>query len=212
MNPRNDNHKDYFFCISKRSMSLVSAGLLLTFFSIFMTGYVWGKRIALEDVLRAVEQKTFADQISGSLYALSCSSAEAKRENPVEDEPVEVQIIEDQVRESVTEEPCDNRVQENNSMPHGENNNEISDKIAESYCAQLIGFGSNKAAQQFVMRLKNDGIEAITKERISIGNRNKKRVWYQVITQSYTNKEDLERLVAYITKKERLNGVQIVSC
>ena len=64
----------------------------------------------------------------------------------------------------------------------------------------------------FMVILKDNPLKVLIKERISTGIHGKKKVWYQVITQQYTDKEELEQLVAHVVKKEHLSGVQIVAC
>lgn len=226
----NDNHNQNFFCTSKRSMSLISAALVLIFFLTFMTGYIWGKRVALEDVLKAVEQKTFADQISGSLYALSAHDFEVKKEDISETGAVVVSVAPEEF------------AQNNNGMPEVEGlvqpveaspvvlSSEKNEKEAvalsllssaesskrenksEKYYAPLIGFGSKKAANKFVALLEGNPLKVVIKEHISIGSNGKKRAWYQVVTQQYTNKEELEQLVAHVVKKEHLSGVSVLVC
>ncbi len=216
-----DNHNQKFFCTSKRSMSLISAALVLIFFLTFMTGYVWGKRVALEDVLKAVEQKTFADQISGSLYALSSHDFEVKKEDLVDSEPVVVSAVVEEVAENTLEKNAldstldsQNVSQEKNiialnPLPDPEKAKEVN---GNKYYAPLIGFGSKKAADKFVALLKDNPLEVAIKERTSTGLHGKKKVWYQVVTQQYTDKEELENLVAHVVKKEHLSGVQVVAC
>lgn len=219
-----DNHNQKFFCTSKRSMSLISAALVLIFFLTFMTGYVWGKRVALEDVLKAVEQKTFADQISGSLYALSSHDFEVKKEDLVDSEPVVVSAVVEEVAQNNNELLKNNDLevaldsqnisQEKNlialnPLPDSQKAKEVS---GNKYYAPLIGFGSKKAADKFVALLKDNPLEVAIKERTSTGLHGKKKVWYQVVTQQYTDKEELENLVAHVVKKEHLSGVQVVAC
>lgn len=64
-----------------------------------MTGYVWGKRVALEDILKAVEQKTFADQISGSIYALSSHDFEVRKEDLSDSDVVVVSAAVEEVNQ-----------------------------------------------------------------------------------------------------------------
>jgi hypothetical protein len=235
-----DNHDQDYFCISKRSMSLISAGFMVAFFLVFMVGYVWGKRVALEDVLKAVEQKTFADQISGSLYGLSAHDLDVKKEESVETDSIIVTAINENVSNETASEVQDTiHSDQQHHQPEialvAQNNQKHDDVLLSNaaktivsdnkmvvandnterenhYYAQLIGFGSKKAAEQFVERLKNNALEIAIKERVSTGARGKKRVWYQVVTQQYTDKEELERLVAHVIKKEHLSGVQIATC
>lgn len=217
----NDNHNQKFFCTSKRSMSLISAALVLIFFLAFMTGYVWGKRVALEDILKALEQKTFADQISGSLYALSSHDFEVKKEDLVDSDLVVVSsVVEEGAQNALEKNTLDSALvvedisQEKNiialnPLPESENAKEVN---GNRYYAPLIGFSSKKAADKFVALLKYSPLEVSIKERTSAGIHGKKKVWYQVVTQQYTDKEELESLVAHVVKKEHLSGVRVLAC
>ena len=181
-------------------MCLTAAGLCIIFFLIFMTGYVWGKRVALEDVLKAIEQKTFADQISGSLYALSCAR-DIKKEEPLEQEAVVINMAENQLPESEEavskEEPQDEAFQaiesakEQPSMIEIINVQENPSDVSQSdrrdnhcYYAQLIGFGSKKAAEQFVARLKTCDAQGIVRERTSTGAHGKKKFGTKLLHRS----------------------------
>lgn len=216
-----ENHNQKFFCTSKRSMSIISAALVLILFLTFMTGYVWGKRVALEDILKAVEQKTFADQISGSIYALSSHDFEVKKEDLSDSDVVVVSAA----VEEVNQRPLDRNALDNdlvaqdisqkensvalNALPESETAKQLSEN---KYYAPLIGFGSKKAADKFVALLKDNPLRVAIKERTSTGLYGKKKVWYQVVTQQYTDKEELENLVAHVVKKEHLSGVVVVAC
>lgn len=208
-----NEHRNDFLCISKRLMSIISAVLLLILFFAFMTGYVWGKRVALEDILRTVEEKTFADQISGSLYSLAGSHGnDSDKKQELDVDSVVVQGVDDS-KKSFT----DTLIAESTVIASDENkkNDPIDDAIVENdargYYAQLIGFNSKKAANQFVNRISNTQLVSFVKERFSKNIHGKKKVWYQVVTQRYENKEELERLVAHITKREHLSGVHIIT-
>lgn len=206
-----NEHQNDFLCISKRSMSALSAGLLLILFFVFMTGYVWGKRIALEDVLKIVEEKTFADQISGSLYSLAGSSEEDKKVTLLAN-PVTVQVIDDNTEASVDTLAHEDLINKHNDDKKNDVTNDVADeKNKHGYYAQLIGFNSKKAAEQFVNRINSTEFASFVKERFSKNIHGKKKFWYQVVTQRYENKKELERLIAHITKKERLSGVRIVA-
>lgn len=214
-----NDHENDFFCISKRLMSLISAGFLLVLFFVFMTGYVWGKRVALEDILKTVEQKTFADQISGSLYTLAGTNSDIKKEDSdqkqTEVDPVIIHVVENKTDEATAQsfkevyeksEAQSVAIAEKFTEESKERNPDV-----QNYYAQLIGFNSKKAADQWADRIKHLGLEPIVKERISKNAYGKRKSWYQVVTQRYTNKEELERLVAHITKKEHLSGVHIIA-
>jgi hypothetical protein len=77
---------------------------------------------------------------------------------------------------------------------------------------QLIGFGTEKAAQKFVQKLALKNIETFVKKRISKTAKGRTVYWYQVVTPPYDNKETLTLLVNKLAKEERLSGIYIGSC
>ena len=79
------------------------------------------------------------------------------------------------------------------------------------YYAQLVGFSSQQAAQQFVKKLATRDITAHIKQRPSKTAKGRTVYWYQVITESFTNKEELLKLVDTIKHREKLHDVRIIT-
>jgi septal ring-binding cell division protein DamX len=80
------------------------------------------------------------------------------------------------------------------------------------YFAQLAGFGTARAAQQFAQRLLRKEIQVVVKKRQSRSARGKFVSWYQVVTEKFDDRDQLEALVQRLEKEEKLKGVHIVSC
>jgi cell division protein FtsN len=80
------------------------------------------------------------------------------------------------------------------------------------YYAQLIGFGTEKAAEQFVKRLASNGVTTEIKKRVSKTVKGRTSYWYQVVTTAYANKDDLSRIVDKLVKEEKLKDVCIRTC
>lgn len=80
------------------------------------------------------------------------------------------------------------------------------------YKAQLIGFGTMRAAHQFADRLQQKNLPVRVQERHSKTAQGKEVIWYQVITELFDNKEELTAFVERIQKEERLKDIRIVSC
>jgi uncharacterized protein YaaN involved in tellurite resistance len=80
------------------------------------------------------------------------------------------------------------------------------------YKAQLIGFGTSRAAQQFADRLQNKNMPVRVDERHSKTAQGKKIIWYQVTTEPFNDKQELLTFVEKIKKEERLKDIRIVSC
>ena len=81
-----------------------------------------------------------------------------------------------------------------------------------TYYAQLIGFGTQKAADNFVKKLERKGIQAKVHTRQSKSARGKNYYWYQVVTELYDNKNELEIVVNCIKNDEKIHDVRIVTC
>jgi len=82
----------------------------------------------------------------------------------------------------------------------------------QRYYAQLIGFGTEKAAQLFVKKLLAKGIETEVKKRVSKTVKGHTSYWYQVVTAAYSNKNDLSAVVDRLAKEENIKGACIRSC
>jgi len=84
--------------------------------------------------------------------------------------------------------------------------------VSMRYYAQLIGFGTEKAAHLFVKKLAAKGIETEIKKRVSKTVKGRTSYWYQVVTTTYTNKDDLSELVSRISKEENIKDASIRVC
>lgn len=80
------------------------------------------------------------------------------------------------------------------------------------YKAQLIGFGTMRAAHQFVDRLQQKNLPVRVQERHSKTAQGKEVIWYQVTTELFNDKQELMAFVERIQKEERLKDIRIVSC
>lgn len=80
------------------------------------------------------------------------------------------------------------------------------------YKAQLIGFGTLRAAHQFVDRLQQKNMPVRVQERHSKTAQGKEVIWYQVTTELFNDKQELMTFVERIKKEERLKDIRIVSC
>ncbi len=82
----------------------------------------------------------------------------------------------------------------------------------KQHYAQLIGFGTPRAADRFVDRLQQKNIPVKVVERHSKTAQGKEIIWYQVVTERFSKKDDLIVFTQKIKKEERLNDIRIVSC
>jgi hypothetical protein len=82
-----------------------------------------------------------------------------------------------------------------------------------AYYAPLAGYGSEQEAQKLVNRLAHHRIDThIKKRQGKTMKKNKAVVWYQVVTDTYTNKADLVAMVDTIKNVAHIKDIQILSC
>lgn len=187
--------------IPNRQLSIVASGALALLFFVFIGGYFLGKNQVVEPFVARVEQDSFADQIYSSLCALSQQEAAS---------PSAKQIEIAEARNACEAETIPIPPAPLTVSPKIEN--ESIAVLAKEWYAQLIGYGKKQSALDFVSRLQKRGITVTMKTRISSTAKGKKRQWYQVVTESYTDRAALQALVDRVTHEEKLKGVQIRSC
>lgn len=182
--------------VPNRQLSFIIAGLLFLFFTIFMTGYFWGKKSALESFATQIEQDAFADQVYTSVIATSSIGLHSEQPEAhgtllmTEAAIVETSSLgnEEVVVENVPQISC------------------------PRYYAQLIGFGTEKAAHLFVKKLASKGIDTEVKKRTSESAKGRISHWYQVVTNAYADKNELLQLVDRIAKEENIKDTNIRTC
>jgi cell division protein FtsN len=193
MNKWENNDQGLF--IPNRQLSFIVALLLLLAFSLFMIGYFLGKKKAVEPFVHNIQQEAFADQV----YTTMLSSAHIQK--PIKNNDIEL-INHDINEQNVVVAPVAQIISDNM----------LQDIQEQHYYAQLIGFGTEKAAQLFVKKLATKGIETEVKKRISKTAKGQTSYWYQVITAPYANKNDLSAIVDKLIKEENIKGVCICNC
>lgn len=181
--------------VPNRQLSIVVALLLFFAFSIFMTGYFLGKKKAIEQFTEKIQQEAVADHIYTTVLTTT------PNENVTSDMLL-VTSLDDNVATSSLMSTIEVDVVAQEQT------------IAENhrYYAQLIGFGTEKAAQLFVQKLAKKGIETEVKKHVSKTAKGNTSYWYQVVTAPYNNKDDLSVLVDKLAKEENIKGACIRIC
>lgn len=178
-----------------------------------------------------LEQESFGDQIYSSMCSM-CETGDVEEGNEQEEasdsgEPqIQSDTIENKVEQSTEENSTE--VASNDTAyevpatalvllqagTHGAAQKiELEEDEQEAeYFAQLVGFGTAHAAQQFVQRLSRKEIPVMVRKRQSRTARGRFITWYQVVTEKYSDRAELDRLVQRLKKEEKLNDVQIVTC
>lgn len=183
--------------VPNRQLSVIVALFLLLAFSIFMTGYFLGKKKAVEQFTERMQQDAFADQI----YTTVLSTAQEDQQ-PVACNNLLVTHAQDDIIQSPL--MSHNTIDAVDSLSFQEE--------TQRYYAQLIGFGTEKAAQLFVKKLSAKGIETEVKKRVSKTVKGHTSYWYQVVTAAYSNKNDLMSVVDRLAKEENIKDACIRNC
>jgi hypothetical protein len=197
METNSDKNKLVF---ETRQASWIIAGLLFLGVIIFISGYMIGKKRAMQEFAHTVVNDSFVDQAQHSLYSMygqSLSNEEEKPEPQAEDAITSLMSDESVAKEepeAVEVAPAPKPV--------------VPDMV---YYAKLIGFGSKPYAENFIKRVTSLGIPAILETRVSKNKKGKTITWFQVVTQKYDSKQELERIVSIVKRAENLKDIQILS-
>lgn len=213
--------------ISKRQASMMMASMLLFCLFVFIVGFFLGKRSAIDDFSDKMGKQALHDQIDFLLTTQSLQSSQ--QDEPTDhqttsefssasfDQPFDNPIIQLKPQDNYT--PNDNHLVKVDpiialpaDMSHSENVDQIEkDVVSKSKLqyAQLIGFGTKKAAQGFVARLKKHNVPVILKTVMSKTASGKERVWYQAITPTYGSLQELQEQVAKVKRLEHIRDTDI---
>jgi hypothetical protein len=83
---------------------------------------------------------------------------------------------------------------------------------SEQFYAQVALYDSRAKAESLVADLKATNIITYIKERSFSNRGGEKQIWYQVVTEHFDNKADLENLVTIVAKQEQLQDICFISC
>jgi hypothetical protein len=192
----NTNENSNGFFITKRQASAFTTITLLLLVGALIVGYFWGQKSAIKEFTNKVMEDSFADQVSHSFYSLTGGSSEKNDEGADLQSNSELQKIE----------------QDGENEPNAQAQSEDQRvKPIKTFYAELVGFGSMKAANQFVNKMQKKGYNILIRQRISKTSRGKKVSWYQAVTQNFDDMSKLKDLIERIKSSEKLYGVKIVA-
>lgn len=197
--------------LKNRHISFVVSGLLFVSFCVFMGGYFWGQKNAVESFTNKIGQESFSDQIYSSVCSL-CDNGDIESNGEAEEgeEAASANACEQ-------EKPADIVAQaEGANGSQEEKNDAVAESEVESaqsqYYAQLVGFGTAHAAQQFVQRLARKDITVLVKKRTSRTARGRFIAWYQVVSEKFDDKNELMQFVGKLKIEEKLKDIQVIAC
>ncbi len=186
------------------------ASLLMVCLFVFIIGFFLGKRTTLDDFSAKTTQDSLHDQIDFLLTTQSLASLQQDDdavENPAPEKQEDVNPINTQVIVPALTTPSTQPVAlDKPAVKNSENS-----KFPAYAC--LIGFGTKKAAQIFVDRLKKRNVTIVLKTMISKTPSGKTRTWYQAVTPTYDSFEELQAHIDKVLEYERIRpqDIKIVS-
>jgi hypothetical protein len=201
--PTKENESINVSLSNRQASLLLAAGLLVLFFS-FITGYFWGKQNAVSQFCMSVEQSSFADRIYTSMCEISETEVPTTSDTvAANDEQTNEVVAEPEIQKSVEQEA------ETAPLVASVDQAVVAQPTIFHY-AQLAGYGTPQQAEKFAQKLRKKGLPVKVETRKSKSSKGKTKSWYQVVTTNFTDKKELETLVARISKEEKLSGVRIV--
>ena len=188
LTPRHSPDSGSTHAISYGQLRALLASCAFLILVSFAAGYFWGVGSSVEQLSTQLDQEAFSDQISASLMPMQTEETE---EDDEQGEPLLDEIADQEVA-----------IEEEGQQVSAEH----------TYHAQLAGFGNKESAQRFAQKLIKKKIPVIVNAVHTKTNRGKSITWYQVVTESYSTKEELVALVEQLKETERLKDPQIVYC
>lgn len=174
---RDDNKAEKNISLNQRQISYIAAAFLLGSFFVFMAGYYWGKRYALEPITEQLVSDALADKIYCSLCADEAFKEEHKGEQTLaqSEEPKKVSDIE----------PKSVRLQEG------------------GYYAQVARFSSKEDANTRTKKLASFGLHVQVREEPSRSTNNIEKKLYLVCTDFYPSRQELMDTLRPLARRAR---------
>jgi hypothetical protein len=209
--------------IPNKQVSWLVATLIGIAFVCFALGYFWGHRRALERFVAKIEEESFADRINYALYTMNDRDMSEFEQDPEDTNgtaPIEEvsngddqeEVIEEQEMssdESTTKKESE-KVQEPASQCIQNNTPEEIASSTTVFVAPLAGFGTLHAATDFLKRVQLIDPASVIEKKVSKTSKKRSITWYQVITGEFDTKEDLEKFLSVIKKREHIKNIEIM--
>ena len=202
--------------IPNRQLSLAVSGCIAMLFLSFMTGYFFGGQHAAQDFMHQVNHVSFNDQMSASLCALTKECAmvndngndSSTNSNTIDDDASFQECVRDNAHDLSDHSLIKVELKEDVlSVPALDIK-----KSEKRFYAQLIGFGTQQAAQRFAKKLESRHIPVEINKHSSRTAKGKTINWYQVVTVPYEDKQQLLSIVDAIQKTEKIQDIRIIGC
>lgn len=217
--PSADQSTQEGIMIPARYAGLLVASVVVILVSIFMGGYFLGKKHALEETFcRSTERDSLADQI----FVALCGAADSKDAHQSTNTDELDEVVEEQETTVLVAGDSTAMAQSSNissdaptiTPEEASEQPDLSSSENKTPCyAELIGFGSLSGAERFAERVRTKNhIPVSVKKRTSKTAKGRTVTWYQVVTGSYAEEQELVALVNIVKQQERLSDVRIVHC
>lgn len=202
--------------IPNRQVSWLLSFVLLFGFLTFISGYFWGQRKAIERFVNKVEEESFADRISYSLYTMNDRDASEFEAPDAENGTNEIEKNTEELTEQVpvvvvqAEENKLSVIQNTEKEPSKAAMQEDKKEERNIFVAPLAGFGTLHAASSFARRVRKFEPKVKVKTRISTTPKGKKITWYQAVTGEFKDREELERILGQVKTAEHIKDIKII--
>lgn len=207
--------------IPNRQVSLIASGIFITLFLSFVAGYFWGHRRAIQRFVAKVEEESFADRINYALYTMNdrdVSEFEQETEDTngsaLGNEDATLTVPEESEDASEEQESTDDSASKQESSPKHSDNKKIDPNFEKKemvvFVAPLAGFGTLHAATEFIKRVQLIDPSSVVEKRTSKTARGRTVVWYQAMTGEFGAREDLQKFLSVIQKREHIKDIKIV--
>lgn len=197
----------HYLCMPKRHVARLSSAAIIMGILTFVLGYYIGKRNAARELVLEMQQDLLAPRNHPLLTSLH-DLPQPTPDNDVVFESDKKEHHEPSSEQASTKKEEHIHLQEQHTLVDG------------PWKALMAGFGSHKAAVKCAQRLKRAGMDAVVVKRESKREStsrekqqaldNKTITWYQVVSQPFNCKQDLEKLVTMVSHKEKIVGAQII--
>jgi|SRR5579872_3515855 len=193
--------------VTLRHVSWLSAGFIMLSFLGFMAGYFLGQKKIIEQFSTKLEQDSLSDKISSSLCSLydikseaeDSESGESEAEESNGSDPVAVAATHSDENKTTAAAPASTLAP-------------AQETPGKRHYAQLAGFGSASAANNFAQRLAKKNVAVVVKKRSGSTAKGRVRHWYQVVTKPYEKRDTLVTLLEKIKREEHLTDVRVIAC
>lgn len=211
MNSKENMFVDYaHITLERRLVPFIVVFVLFLIFFAFMIGYFLGVKHTTDEFITQIRQETMADQLLMNAHTPTQQAVAQPEEITAAAKTAAIETT----SQSIIVADAEPVLQEQHAPLGQEASIPTSEKAPTliRYSAELIGFGTKHAAEEFMHRVSSYNTTPLfLKERVSKSPRGRRIQWYQVVTNTYEQKEELQHVLDLLIKKEHLHDIKIVA-